>query len=251
MIKTGLASVSFRQNSVEEIVNAAAAAGLDGIEWGSDIHVPSGDLKKAEYVKNLCGSVGLSISSYGSYFRFGVAENTDDGWAEYLKTASALGTDVIRVWCGNKGSREISGEEYSLAVNQAKRFCKTALDFGITAALECHNFTVTDDYNSSLKFLRDAGQKNLKMYWQPNQYKDAEYNLKSAKALSGVTENVHTFHWIGDNRYPLSDGIDVWKKYADIFKTQNRDRYFLLEFMHDDDINSLSRTAEALRLIIK
>ena len=34
----GIASVSFRQNSVEEIVNAVKESGLTCIEWGGDVH---------------------------------------------------------------------------------------------------------------------------------------------------------------------------------------------------------------------
>jgi sugar phosphate isomerase/epimerase len=40
MIHTALASVTFRHLTFEEIIELVRKAGLDGIEWGGDIHVP-------------------------------------------------------------------------------------------------------------------------------------------------------------------------------------------------------------------
>ena len=63
---TGVASVSFRKNSVEEIIRAAKAAGLQGIEWGSDIHVPAGDVSRARDVRRLTEEAELRVTSYGT-----------------------------------------------------------------------------------------------------------------------------------------------------------------------------------------
>ncbi len=41
-IRAGLCSVTFRALPPERIVALAAAAGLDVIEWGGDVHVPPG-----------------------------------------------------------------------------------------------------------------------------------------------------------------------------------------------------------------
>ena len=53
MFISGLVSVSFRKESPEAIVAAAAQAGLQGIEWGGDIHVPCGDIENAKRVSAL------------------------------------------------------------------------------------------------------------------------------------------------------------------------------------------------------
>ena len=67
MWKTGVTSVSFRQHTPQQIIAAAAAAGLDGIEWGADVHVPAGDLAAAEQVRQLTQAAGLEVLSYGGY----------------------------------------------------------------------------------------------------------------------------------------------------------------------------------------
>ena len=39
--------------SVDAVIELAARAGVDGIEWGSDIHVPETDVENA---RNACAS---------------------------------------------------------------------------------------------------------------------------------------------------------------------------------------------------
>ena len=48
MIHTGLVSVTFRKLEPAEIVDLVKQAGLQGIEWGGDIHVPHGDIQRAK-----------------------------------------------------------------------------------------------------------------------------------------------------------------------------------------------------------
>ena len=69
MIKTGMASVTFRQFDVDEVIRRTKEAGLMAIEWGGDVHVPHGDLDKARYTADKMRENGLEIASYGSYYR--------------------------------------------------------------------------------------------------------------------------------------------------------------------------------------
>ena len=41
-IRPGLCSITFRDLAVDDVVALAAEAGLAGIEWGADRHVPPG-----------------------------------------------------------------------------------------------------------------------------------------------------------------------------------------------------------------
>lgn len=71
MLKTGLVSITFRNLKVEEIIDLVVKAGLDAIEWGGDIHVPHGDIKKACKVARLMKKADLEMAAYGSYYRVG------------------------------------------------------------------------------------------------------------------------------------------------------------------------------------
>ena len=68
MFLKGLTSVTFRKLTCEEIISIAAENGLDGIEWGGDVHAVPGDLKRAEEISRMTKEAGLKVFSYGSYF---------------------------------------------------------------------------------------------------------------------------------------------------------------------------------------
>ena len=66
MIQPGLVSVTFRKLTPAEIVALVKQAGLKGIEWGGDLHVPHGDLVRAREVRELTHEGGLGVAACGS-----------------------------------------------------------------------------------------------------------------------------------------------------------------------------------------
>ena len=95
LFKPGLVSMSFRELGLEEIINMVSRNGLEGIEWGGDVHVPHGDLAVAERAGRLTREAGLAVSAYGSYYCFDdcteVAEGKGLEFASVLDSAEALG----------------------------------------------------------------------------------------------------------------------------------------------------------------
>lgn len=247
--QAGLVSVSFRKNTVEEVVAAAKAAGLTAIEWGGDIHVPHGDLAAAQKAADLCREAGISITEYGSYYIIGKSEPQE--FDKVVASAKVLGTDLIRVWPGQMlKTAELTQEGYAAMVSDAKRICDAAPEFRI--ALECHPMSLTEEYTMALKFLEDVGRENLKMFWQPCQYHDLSYNLSAIDALLPHVQSVHVFNWTANkdnpwpNRFPLAQGEQNWKCYLEKL-TQKDGLNYMLEFMPDDSIDSLSREAATLK----
>ena len=162
--KTGIVSISFRDRSPEQILTAASEAGLDAVEWGGDVHVPHGDLEAARLVRELSAAFDTEIAEYGSYYAIGKSDPSL--FEDILNTARDLGTNVIRVWAHQgKASDSFSEEEYQACVADAKRICAMAGD--ITVALECHPNTLTDEYHTELKFIRDVGCDNLGINLDP------------------------------------------------------------------------------------
>ena len=104
MYNTGLVSISFRGHTPEEILKAMAQAGLDCIEWGSDIHAPCGDVENLEKIAKLQENYGISCCSYGTYFRLGVTPVAE--LPAYIQAAKTLGTNILRLWCGSKPAEE-------------------------------------------------------------------------------------------------------------------------------------------------
>lgn len=238
--KTGIVSISFRKHTPEEILAAAKAAGLDAVEWGGDVHVPHGDTEIAGRVRSLTEEMGLEIAEYGSYYA--IATSEPELFSDVLKSAAALGTKVIRVWPMKVPSDTVTHEAYALAVADAKRICREAGD--VTVALECHPKTLTDEYHTALKFLRDVDMPNLKMFWQPNQHRPIDYNTDSIKALLPYIVAVHVFSWDREVHLPLADGEDAWREYISLLR--EKDLYYMLEFMHDNELTTLFETAKTL-----
>ena len=61
-----MTSVTFRKKSAEEVIKITTEAGLEGIEWGGDIHVPAGEFIKAKEIAKKTRDAGLKVLSYGS-----------------------------------------------------------------------------------------------------------------------------------------------------------------------------------------
>lgn len=243
---SGLVSVSFRKNSVDEILAACRAAGLEWIEWGSDVHVPVGNLAHAAEVAEKTRAAGMTVRTYGSYFRVGATPVAE--FPAYVETAKQLGAGLIRVWGGVKGREAMSAEEIARVVADGKEIARMAGDAGLTVTLECHLGTVTNEYHSALTYLGEVDDGAMRMYWQPNQLCDEPYNLDAATALAPYTECLHVFQWDDHARYPLAAGEAVWTKYLNVFRAEaeKREIGLLLEFMHDDRLETLRETAQTL-----
>ena len=244
MYRLGLVSISFRKHSPQEIVLAAKEAGLECIEWGSDVHAPYNDAAKLNEIVALQNKHGIHCSSYGTYFRLGVTPTEE--LEQYIAAAKTLGTDILRLWCGDKGSAKYFKWQKKRLFDKCRKAAEIAERHGVTLCMECHNHTFTDEIEAALELIQAVDSPFFKMYWQPNQFKTVEYNMNYAEVISDYTRHIHVFNWSGDERYPLEESFDLWRKYLEKF---NGERALLLEFMPDDDINSLCREAETLRKI--
>lgn len=250
-MKTGLVSVTFRKLTIKEIIQLAKDNSLKSIEWGSTPHIDAGEVKLARKVRSLMHGAGLTCESYGSYYgilyRKGVHKPYP--FKKLCKTAVALGAKTIRIWPGFPGMHPYSEEDIRKAVAHTREICNIAKKYGLTLSMECHFWTLTENYKNSLDFIKRVGCDNLKIYWQPNPYESKEYNLEAAKALLPYVTNVHVCHWIEQNKKPLREGLEDWKEYFEVLKTDD-DRVFMLEFMHDGNPESLPETAKTLHEIM-
>lgn len=243
----GLVSISFRRYSVDDILDACQKAGLTCIEWGSDVHVPAGNAQVADEVAEKTKAAGLFTMAYGSYFRLG--GNTPAEFAPYIDSAKRLGARVIRVWGGVKGSANMTAEEREKLVADARAIADMAEEAGLIVTLECHSDTVTDHVDSGMDFYKAVNHPALRAYWQPSQFYDEAYNLDAAARYAPLTECLHVFQWSRTARHPLPEGREIWGKYLDLFRAEAEDRDIglLLEFMHDDRLETLYETAEELK----
>ena len=249
MLKVGLCSVTFRQLSSEEVIHVTKQAGLQGIEWGGDIHVPPGDIDYASEVAKRTEQAGLEVTSYGSYYRMG-HENDGDSFHEVLKTAAALKAPFIRVWAGKYGSDEADADYRRQVVKDARRIADMAENENTSIHLEYHGGTLTDTEVSTERLLKDINHSNVYTYWQPAVGISVEERLSSIDRLKPWLSYVHVFHWRKTDRLPFSEGMSDWVKYVNRLKDEEVERYLLMEFVKDDDVDQFYKDAEVLKSLI-
>ena len=161
----GLTTVTFRNKSLSEIMKISKQNKIKYIELGGDVHCKPMNMEDINNAISLKKKYGINIISYGSYFR--LLENTVDDFKDILETASLVGAKIIRIWMGNKSSKNTSDDEFNKMVADTKQIAKMAQEKNIIIGFEFHHKTYNDSAESSLKFLKSVNMENVKTYWQP------------------------------------------------------------------------------------
>jgi 3-dehydroshikimate dehydratase len=247
MIHSGLVSITFRKLSPREIIDLVAQAGLVGVEWGGDVHVPHGDLRQARLVRRMTQEAGLRIAAYGSYYRVGV-EGTGP-FEPILDTAVELGAPLIRVWAGDRPSAGAGAPFRARVVRETRRAADMAAGVGIAIAYEFHPRTLTDTGESARRLLEDVAHDDVGSYWQPPPGASVADNLAGLDAVLPWLRNVHVFTWHGTTgeRMPLADGETGWMRALRKVASTGRDHFALVEFVRDDAEEPFLKDAATLR----
>ena len=240
--RSGMTSVTFRGKTVAQVIAIATKANLKGIEWGSDVHVPVGDIAWAEKVGEMTRYAGLEVFSYGAYLNVG-----ESGFAEIAQTALALGCKTIRIWPPKPSTKKATEEDFQNAISALKDISNIAQLYGVTVCMEWHNGRLNDCAESSLRLLKGVDQPNIRTYWQPiYTYPD---NIRHIRAMEGFIENVHVYNWIYDKpvvRLPLAANRADWEKYIDALGYRN----YILEFTADDSDENFLADAKTLKELL-
>lgn len=243
MVKPGLVSITFRQLTADEVADLAARAGLIGIEWGGDVHVPHGDVSTARKVRKLTVDAGLEVASYGSYYRC----NDNVPFQDVLETALALGAPMIRVWAGTKGSGETTAGERAAVVENIRQIADLADGEGIKIALEYHGNTLTDTAVSAVQLLEEVAHHNVYTYWQPLPSQTLAERLVGLQQVKPKLANLHVFSWTdARERLPLAEGAELWQQYFSVIRDLPQRRYALIEFVKGNVPEQLIEDAKTL-----
>jgi len=245
MFKLGVCSVTFREKPAEEIIEIAAQQGLDGIEWGADVHVkPDAPAEYVTGVASKCREAGLAVPSYGSYFD--VLEHEPAQFAPVVDKAALLGAGVIRVWGGWVRPEEMSAWQFAKITATSREIAGMAEEKNIRVAFEFHDNTPTEGGDNVLKVLDGAGHPNLYTYYQlirPNEY---DWNLENLEKVYPRLAYVHVQANDGEKNLPLEDFSDVWGEILLRLKKQGYDGWLFFEFNKD---NSVAQLADDIKMM--
>lgn len=245
----GLVSVTHRDLSADAIVDLAVQAGLDGIEWGGDVHVPHGNISEAKRVGCVTRDAGLAVSAYGSYYRVGVSERDGLRFESVLASADALRAPVIRVWAGTQDFEDADADSRKNAVADLRRICAMAERCRITVAMEYHFGTLNSSPEGTRYLIRETGAENLKTFWQPQTGSSDEAAVQSILGVQDFLSNVHVFHWPsgrGDQTL-LEEASERWIRFVRILAEIPGRRFLSLEFVKDSCRENTIRDAAVLR----
>lgn len=238
MFKTGIVSVTFRKKTIDEIIRLAKSNSLECIEVGSDVHAPKDDPENCRRIAALAADSGIEIISYGSYYKLGQYESPEAEFQCYISAAKLLKAKNIRIWAGVRGSADIGPDERSRLTAEARLCARLAAEAGLTMSFEYHGGTLTDGCDSALKLMDDIAADNVSLYWQPNQYKDTDFNTSALKRVLPFVSNIHVFAWDARGgsclRFPLDGHKAAWHEYLDILSADKKEHALLMEFVKDD-----------------
>ncbi len=250
MLKTGLVSVTFRNLSTDEIIEIVKKAQLDGIEWGGDIHVPHGDIVRANDVYKKCKEEGIVVSAYGSYLRLGTV-GVKNSFEYILETASALNTPTMRVWSGKVDSKNADGSYKEQIIEETYLLCKKASAYNIDIAFEFHGGTLTDNAFTTLELIKAVNLPNLKTYWQMSDFVSAEQRLESFELLMPYLSNIHVFYQSFYDRWCLNEARSIWEGHLEKAKTLLGIHFAMLEFVKNNSVEQFFEDAIVLKEICK
>lgn len=242
----GLCSVSFRKHTPEDIIKECQRLSLDSIEWGSDLHAPCDNIESLHNIASLQNKYGIKCSSYGTYFHLG--KDSLQNLEDYIKAAKILGTDILRLWCGEKNSIEYSDTEREELISECIKAAQMAKKYGVVLCMECHPGSLTDTAKSAVELMERVNSPHFKMYWQTNTEGDEDLGLTEAKLLAPHTVNIHVFYWVDNVQQSLANGIKPWRKYLNEF---DGEKSLLIEFVPGGKIETLESEVNALKTIVE
>lgn len=266
MIRPGLCSITFHTLPVGDALALAGAADLEGIEWASKSHVPVGDLPNAERVKTETIEAGLTVTSYGTYYRIGSGED----FSPLLETALALGAPLIRVWAGERDYAKSSPEDIGHIVDETLRLADLCINADLKIGFEHHDGTLTSRNAGATAFASLVEHPAVRFYWQPLKGFSPEYCLAGLEALKSRLAHVHVFHWTFGSpeantldpekceptaetlfMHLLEEGRDLWEGYLRPLANDPTEHWALLEFAKDNSLENFRKDAATLRAIIE
>lgn len=250
MLSTGLVSITFRKLKTDEIIELVKKAGLQGIEWGGDIHVPNGDSKTAQEVGDATIKAGLQVASYGSYYRVGANEDVEKSFKDVLLSAVGLNAPTVRVWAGNVGSDSADEEIWAKIVEESRFIADMAQEQGISVSYEYHGNTLTDTTDSALRLLQEVNHPNIYTYWQPPIDLDFDGRINGLRVAKPWLSHIHAFHWVNREKLELAKGENEWRRYLEEISRVPGDRFVMLEFVRDDSPEQFIEDAETLKKLV-
>jgi 3-dehydroshikimate dehydratase len=254
-IAPGLCSITFRSLAADDVLDLAVRAGVEGIEWGADGHVPPGAGVAVEQLATRCRDAGVEVVSYGSYLGFGPDAGEDRSAVDaVLDSAETLGAPMVRIWTELGIGPDAAPVDRARVTARTASYVDAIAARGLVAALEFHPYTLTETAASANALLDALDRDDVRTHWQPDPSWSPDTALAELVLVAPRLAHVHVFSWgpggIGERR-ALAAGAELWTR---ALAVADRDgaplpgrRFALCEYVRDDDPDQFVADAVTLR----
>lgn len=248
MIRLGLASGAIFGISAEQVVETAVRAGLDGIEWASDAHLPYGDLKSAERLMLLTLRANLSPLGYATLFR--VNGHSREAFDSVIETARRLQAPLVRVFAGHGPRDRLDEAGRAAFVDAARSAADVAGKAGITLCFRVNRNTLFDSYASAVSFLARIDHPFARMSWEPGACFDD--SMRQFTQFPVHVPVIYARPFAEDFSRPmLREKEEDWILYLDALEEQAESHdmahYVVICTVKDDDKANLAADVDLLR----
>lgn len=254
-IAAGLCSITFRALAADDVIAVASRAGVEGIEWGADVHAPPGGVPVATALGARSRDAGLAVVSYGSYLGMAPATGNDAAAVDaVLDTAAGLGAPMVRIWTELGVTPASPAADRARVVDRTTALADRIAGRGLLAALEFHPGTLTETAASTNALIDAIAVPALRTHWQPDPTTSPEVALAELVRVAPHLAHLHVFSWgtagITDRR-PLGDGAALWRAALALARRDGAAlpgaRFALCEYVRDDDPEQFIADAGVLR----
>ncbi|MDT3318076.1 TIM barrel protein [Microbacterium sp. KSW4-11] len=253
VLRPGLCSVTYRNLNTAAVGELARQAHLHAVEWGTDIHVPLGDVAAQERIKAIAAADGPAVAALGTYFRADPSSPPEEIPA-IVAAAHRTGAPRVRVWAGDRSPADATDRYRSHVADKVRELADLAsiTNPELTVGLELHDGTLTDTEQAALRFLDEVDRPNVGSYWQPRIGVDATEAVAGLRLIDDQVVAVHAFSWWPSyERHTLSARPTLWRQAFEHLSSQGRPLDVLIEFVPDDNPTILAREATALRTLLR
>ncbi|MBP2000959.1 3-dehydroshikimate dehydratase [Paenibacillus shirakamiensis] len=198
---------------MQQYIAAATAAELDGIElWLGHLEMAVEHGHSREEIADQLKKANLTVPAIATYARFdakieGLARDSDVDSDlaiihEAASWATALGSERVRTFAGQRPSQEYAPEERVLIATGLQLAAEICATHQVKLAVEIHNHTMADRAHSLQEMLEMSGHPAIELIYDPfNLYVDQVDRLSILESYYERIGHVHfkNYTWNREN----------------------------------------------------
>ncbi|MBN2875355.1 MAG: hypothetical protein JXM71_09705, partial [Spirochaetales bacterium] len=182
MIRVALSSSALIGSTIETVLETAAGAGAQGVEWVDEGFIRPGDNTAATSAMFATLKSSLCTVSYAAAIRVG--QDTHEACTMALSTAGSLNAPILRLLPADRGLSSYAAER--AFIKEARMLGEEAGNKGITLCFGLSPASVLDSYHSAAGLIAEVGHPFVKIAWAPDRDAGFDCSMETLSSISGM-----------------------------------------------------------------